>query len=36
MMVLRRHFPDLKIFIHMSRMDAKPGGRPTVNSETLF
>lgn len=35
MTVLYTHFPDLKFFIHMSKMDAKPGNRPTTN-KTFF
>lgn len=34
--VLYKHFPDLKILKHVSRMDAKPEDRPFIPNKTLF
>ena len=34
--VLYRHFPDLKFFMRVSGMDAKPEDRPAINDKGLF
>lgn len=34
--VLYRHFPELKFFVRISGMDAKPGDRYTIDNKGLF